>query len=108
MLGGVGFVTSLDEIQSFIEVLLGNIELGIACRPRRPAGIALQDPSFQNDSVQITLNDQVIYQRPLEGNSDTQIGLYRSSRASESRIRNATLTGDWPSVLPNDLLETTD
>ncbi|MEM8666909.1 MAG: DUF1583 domain-containing protein [Planctomycetota bacterium] len=53
----------------------------------------------------ISLNDELIYQRPVEVSSPSQFGLYRTSRASEVRIRNASLTGDWPETVPESFVK---
>ncbi|WP_442505323.1 DUF1583 domain-containing protein [Novipirellula sp. SH528] len=53
---------------------------------------------------QITLNDELIYQRPDDFGGPHQFGLYRAVRSVTSRVRNVVLTGDWPESLPADFV----
>lgn len=50
----------------------------------------------------ITLNDELIYQRPDDVDIAPQFGLYRAERTEPSRVRNVVMTGDWPETLPAD------
>lgn len=59
-----------------------------------------------DENVQIHLNEELVYQRPLEPDASTQLGLYRSSRATPSRIRNVVLKGDWPESVPAEFTST--
>ncbi len=52
----------------------------------------------------ITLNDELIYQRPDDFDIVPQFGLYRSARTVTSRVRNVVMTGDWPESLPADFV----
>ena len=57
-----------------------------------------------DNQVLVTLNDELVYQRPLDPQSETQFGLYRSVRTSETRVRQVRMTGDWPETLPEDFV----
>jgi hypothetical protein len=61
--------------------------------------------SRSGGKVNITINDQLVYQRPHDFDGATQLGLYRENRGGEVRIRKAVMTGDWPEQLPQDFLE---
>jgi hypothetical protein len=51
--------------------------------------------------VQISLNDQLIYERPLEQGWGTRFGLYHDRSTSLARVRNIVLSGDdWPEWSP--------
>ena len=54
--------------------------------------------------VSLSLNGEVVYVRPTDGNEILQFGLYRSSCVSEASVRNVVLTGDWPEKLPDDFV----
>lgn len=57
-----------------------------------------------DQEILIHLNDELIYQRPLELNSDTTFGLYRAVRSGHVNIRKVIMTGDWPKTLPSEFL----
>ena len=59
---------------------------------------------LSDNKVLITLNDQLIYQRPVDPNSETQFGLYRPTRNAEARVRQVLMTGDWPEAIPADFI----
>jgi hypothetical protein len=53
----------------------------------------------------LTLNDEVIYQRPIDFGGDHKFGFYRGLGETTAKIRNVVMTGDWPEKLPADVLE---
>lgn len=55
--------------------------------------------------VTLSLNDAVIYERPLDEGADTTFGLYHDRTQSAVQVRNVVMTGDWPDSLPEDFLE---
>jgi len=55
--------------------------------------------------INVTLNDQVVYQRPIDFEGTTQFGLYREHRHEEFRTRKVVMTGDWPEQVPPSFLE---
>lgn len=55
--------------------------------------------------VTLTLNDQVIYERPVDEITDRRFGLYHDRSRSEVRVRNVVLTGDWPETIPEEQLK---
>ncbi|TWU01662.1 DUF1583 domain-containing protein [Neorhodopirellula pilleata] len=57
------------------------------------------------DNLLVSVNDVLVYQRPVESQTDTTFGLYRTSRSSEVRVRNAVMTGDWPESIPQEFLD---
>ena len=78
---------------------------------RGPRTLPLKQEAWNQVRVQRTggellihLNSELIYQRPLEPHADTTFGLYRTARTHEATIRNAIMTGDWPSTVPQDFL----
>lgn len=78
---------------------------------RGPRTLPLKQEAWNQVRVQRTggeilvhLNGELIYQRPIEPNADTTFGLYRTARAHEVTIRNAIMTGNWPSTVPQDFL----
>ncbi|WP_235908980.1 DUF1583 domain-containing protein [Roseiconus nitratireducens] len=78
---------------------------------RGPRPLPLQDGQWNTVDVQrgdgkvrILLNDELVYERPLDTEVPTQAGLYRPARNGTTRVRNATLSGDWPETVPTELL----
>jgi hypothetical protein len=76
---------------------------------RGPRPLPLKESSWNKllikrseDKVQITLNDQLVYQRPLDTGAETQFGLYRPARDAEVRVRGVVMTGDWAAEVPAD------
>ncbi|MCA8998925.1 MAG: DUF1583 domain-containing protein [Planctomycetaceae bacterium] len=60
----------------------------------------------EDDKLTLSLNGETIYQRPIDWNGETLFGLSRNRRENSVRVRNVTLSGDWPEALPKNLLET--
>ena len=61
--------------------------------------IGMPFPSPTEDGqVEVTVNDQIVYRRPLETIGDSRFGLFRFKYQS-AQVRNAKLTGDWPEKL---------
>src|SRR5262249_24471871 len=56
--------------------------------------------ALKGDTVTLTLNDTVIYERPLQRTNGRISGLFHSADASEVRVRNVVFKGDWPKSLP--------
>lgn len=54
--------------------------------------------------VMVSLNGTLIYQRDVDFGGDLQFGLYRDRARSAVKVRNASMTGDWPEKLPEDCL----
>ncbi len=52
----------------------------------------------------VQLNDTVIYERPMEEELSTHFGIFRYKQQS-SQVRNAILTGDWPTELSDVIRE---
>lgn len=60
--------------------------------------------AIADGAIRLTLNSEVIYERPLESSAGTQFGLFRNPLDSGVQVRNVVLTGGWPESLPDDLL----
>ena len=59
--------------------------------------------SLRNDVATLSLNDQVIYERPVEPDSGRRFGLLHFRRRGLARVRNVVMTGDWPEALPAEV-----
>lgn len=57
------------------------------------------------DSVTLSLNGDVVYQRPIDWSGDHRFGLVRHESTVEVKVRNVVLTGDWPQTLPQEFLD---
>lgn len=78
---------------------------------RGPRPLPLQQDAWNrvavqmsDDHVTLSLNDVVVYERPVEG-GPRQFGFYRDRTQSAVKVRNVVMTGDWPESLPEELLE---
>ena len=56
-------------------------------------------------TVTLSLNDVVVYERPIDWTGDQRFGLFRHDSTTEVKVRNVVLTGDWPQELPQELLD---
>ncbi len=56
-------------------------------------------------AVTLTLNDLVIYQRPIDWTGDLKFGFYRDRPATGVQVRNVVLKGDWPEALPQEFFD---
>lgn len=54
--------------------------------------------------VSLSLNDEEIYERPLDDLSGRHFGIYHDRNQSSVQVRNVVLTGDWPEKLTADQL----
>ena len=57
--------------------------------------------AITGETVSLTLNDQLIYQRALEPTNTRHFGLFYFADQTEARVRNITMTADWPKSLPS-------
>jgi hypothetical protein len=55
------------------------------------------------DTVTLTLNGEIVYERPLEPTNNRQFGLFRYIDETEARVRNVVYEGNWPHTLPASL-----
>lgn len=64
---------------------------------------------FQGQRLRIELNDELVYERELESTNSRHIGFFRDLGKTGARVRNATMTGNWPRQLsPVDKQELVD
>lgn len=56
--------------------------------------------SVHDDQVELLLNGQTVYLRPLNPARQWTFGLFYYTDLTESRVRNIVLRGDWPQALP--------
>lgn len=61
-------------------------------------GIAVE---LRGDTLRLTLNGQLIYERPLEVTNQRTFGLFHYADQTEVRVRNVVLRGDWPKSVPS-------
>jgi tetratricopeptide (TPR) repeat protein len=62
--------------------------------------------TIAGDTAALSLNGQLIYERPLESTNDHRFGFFRWRNRTAARIRNVKLVGPWPSELsPEQLAE---
>lgn len=56
--------------------------------------------TLRGDTVGLTLNGQLIYERPLEVTNQRTFGLFHFADQTEVRVRRVVLRGDWPKSVP--------
>lgn len=56
------------------------------------------------DVLQITLNQELVYERPTTDLTSFHPGFYHNRRQTEARIRNVVLKGNWPEKLDSSQL----
>ncbi len=57
--------------------------------------------SLNDDVIELTLNGELVYQRPLEATNQRQFGFFHYADQSELQVRNVRWTGNWPRTLPS-------
>jgi hypothetical protein len=62
--------------------------------------------ALKDNSVILRLNGTDIYARALPADAGRRFGFYHHREREEARVRNAVLSGDWPTELPQDLSRT--
>jgi tetratricopeptide (TPR) repeat protein len=74
---------------------------------RGPASLPLNPKAWNRlklglagDVVTITLNEVLIYERPIEPTNSRTFGLFHYANETEARVRNPTYRGDWPRTPP--------
>ncbi|MDB4614449.1 DUF1583 domain-containing protein [bacterium] len=58
--------------------------------------------AIEDDTVQLSINGQPVYEHPLEPNEERKFGFFYDKNKSSARIRNVVLKGDWPTQLTED------
>jgi hypothetical protein len=56
----------------------------------------------------ITLNDVLIYERPIEATNSRSFGLFHHADEAEARVRDVTQVGEWPRTIPPSLAKKPD
>lgn len=74
--------------------------------PLKPDDWNLVRVSRTDGKASVTLNDQLIYERPFEvtGPVEPAFGFYRDAGTASVRVRNVVMTGNWPESVPEDFL----
>lgn len=52
-------------------------------------------------TLSVELNEVLVYQRELEPENQRTFGLFRYADATEARVRNVIMRGDWPKAVPS-------
>ncbi|HEV3167614.1 MAG TPA: DUF1583 domain-containing protein, partial [Isosphaeraceae bacterium] len=77
---------------------------------RGPASLPLKPKDWNRlalrlhgDTISVRLNDELIYERPLEPTNQRTFGLFHYADETGVRVRNVIYRGQWPRKLPTDL-----
>lgn len=62
---------------------------------------------WTNGVATLSINGQAVYERKWDSTTAPQFGLVHNPNASQVRVRNMTLSGNWPETLPENLFELT-
>jgi Tol biopolymer transport system component len=54
----------------------------------------------RDNAAVVTLNSQLIYERPLEAGNQRTFGLFHFADQTEARVRNIVMRGGWPESVP--------
>ncbi len=68
--------------------------------PLKPGEWNAVEVRSDGDAVALVLNGQEIYQRVVEPHTERYFGFFRYKDQTAARIRNITLTGNWPETFP--------
>jgi hypothetical protein len=117
-LGRVGFLLQPDGVRihwmtdgdEWTSIASENTVVEPLCR-RGPRPLPLKTSDWNrlsvnrtDQAVTLSLNEVVIYERPIDWVGDLRFGLYRHGTTTEARVRKVELTGDWPETLPQEFL----
>ena len=69
--------------------------------PLKPSQWNQLQLTTRGDTVEIALNGQIIFSRPLESTNLRTFGLFHWAEQSEVRVRNMQWKGSWPRQLPS-------
>jgi hypothetical protein len=76
------------------------------CR-RGPTKLAIKPHTWNRarlevvgDTVKVSLNGELVYERPIEPTNQRFFGLFHYNDRTEARVRSITMRGDWPKQLP--------
>ncbi len=78
---------------------------GSAPLPLKPKEWNAVKLTFAGGKLAISLNDVLIYERPVESSNPRNFGFYHEKNQTEAKVKDVVLEGDWPKVVPNNLLE---
>ena len=77
------------------------------CR-RGPAEMPLKSGDWnqlklllRDSTVQVELNGTLVYERELEAENERTFGLFHYVDATEARVRNLVMRGEWPTTVPS-------
>lgn len=79
---------------------------------RGPRSLPLKDRDWNSvtlarhdDKLTVSLNDAMIYERPIDLDGDLMFGFYLDRTKSAARVRKVVMTGDWPETLPDEFID---
>ena len=104
------WMTEFNENASFTKGLSLDNSIVDAASRRGPVAIPLMSKEWnkvqitlKDDTVALSLNGVLIFERSLESANNRQFGLYHDKHATSVRVRNVVLRGDWPKTLSKEL-----
>jgi hypothetical protein len=60
--------------------------------------------AIEGDTVRVSLNGELVYERPIESTNDRHFGLFHFRDKSEARVRGVVYRGSWGETVPAELL----
>lgn len=73
---------------------------GPAALPLKPDAWNPMTVTVKGSEVALRLNDQLVYECQLDANSSRTFGLFHFADQTQVRVRNVTMSGNWPKRLP--------
>lgn len=121
-LGRVGFLLQPDGVRihwltdgdEWTSLTSENTVVEPLCRrgprplPFKPGDWNRLSVKWTDQMVTLSLNEVVIYERPVDWIGDHRFGLYRHGTTADVKVRNVELTGDWPETLPPEFFTNPD
>jgi hypothetical protein len=96
--GGLAFDNATEEPKN---------RRGPSKLPLKPKAWNAVRLEVKGDTLLVSLNGELVYERPIEPINQRTFGLFHYTDRTEVRVRRVSLTGDWPKKLPaeGDLFE---
>ncbi len=91
--------------ENYEGIPLNNAIVEATCRrgpeklPLKPDDWNQVDLSLKGNAAVVSLNGTVVFERPIEPGQSTRFGIFRYKQQA-AKVRNAILTGDWPTEVP--------
>jgi hypothetical protein len=73
--------------------------------PLKPGAWNRVELALTGDTVSLTLNDVLVYERPIESANQRLFGFFHFADETEVWVRDVVFRGNWPRTIPAELLD---